>query len=240
MNDFIRQLLDRATSQLEFPDPELLRQGAARRTRRSPSGSSATTASGPARCTATTSSSSPTGIGEITEKGVRTADGVEHEVDVLIYGTGFQASKFLTPMQVAGRGGVDLHERWDGDARAYLGITVPGFPNLFLMYGPNTNIVVNGSIIYFSECEAHYIVESVRAAARARARGRWTAAPRCTTPTTSASTPPTARWRGAPSTVNSWYKNATGRVGAELALLPARVLAADPDARPRRLRADLI
>ena len=53
-------------------------------------------------------------------------------------------------------------KRWGGDARAYLGITVPEFPNLFLMYGPNTNIVVNGSIIFFSECEAHYIVESVR------------------------------------------------------------------------------
>jgi 4-hydroxyacetophenone monooxygenase len=101
-------------------------------------------------------------IAEITEKGVRTCDGVEHEVDVLIYGTGFQASRFLTPMQVRGVGGVDLHERWDGDARAYLGITVPDFPNLFLMYGPNTNIVINGSIIYFSECEAHYIVESIR------------------------------------------------------------------------------
>src|SRR5439155_13846011 len=93
---------------------------------------------------------------------VRTVDGVEHECDVLIYGTGFQASNFLIPMKVTGRGGVDLHERWNGDARAYLGITVPDYPNLFLLYGPNTNIVINGSIIYFSECEAHYIVECVR------------------------------------------------------------------------------
>ena len=74
-----------------------------------------------------------------------TADGEEHQFDVLIYGTGFQASKFLTPMKVTGRGGIDLHEQWDGDARAYLGVTVPGFPNLFCLYGPNTNIVVNGS-----------------------------------------------------------------------------------------------
>jgi 4-hydroxyacetophenone monooxygenase len=103
-----------------------------------------------------------TGIDEITEQGIRTADGVEHEVDVLIYGTGFEASKFLTPMQVRGVGGADLHEQWDGDARAYLGLTVPHFPNLFLMYGPNTNIVINGSIIYFSECETHYILESIR------------------------------------------------------------------------------
>jgi 4-hydroxyacetophenone monooxygenase len=66
------------------------------------------------------------------------------------------------PMKVVGRGGVDLHSRWDGDARAYLGITVPGFPNFFMMYGPNTNIVVNGSIIWFSECEAHYIMDYLR------------------------------------------------------------------------------
>jgi 4-hydroxyacetophenone monooxygenase len=93
---------------------------------------------------------------------VRTVDGVDHQADVVLYGTGFQASKFLTPMRVTGAGGIDLHERWAGDARAYLGITVPAFPNLFLMYGPNTNIVINGSIIYFSECEATYITESVR------------------------------------------------------------------------------
>src|SRR4029453_15203075 len=95
-----------------------------------------------------------------TPAGVVTEDGEEHAVDVLIYGTGFQASKFLTPMQVPGRGGVDLHEMGGGaaDARAYLGVTIPGFPNLFCLYGPNTNIVVNGSIIYFSECGVRYIL----------------------------------------------------------------------------------
>jgi len=86
----------------------------------------------------------------------------EYDVDVLIYGTGFQASRFLTPMTVTGRDGVDLHEVWGGDARAYLGITVPQFPNLFLLYGPNTNIVINGSIIYFSECGVRYILGLVR------------------------------------------------------------------------------
>jgi 4-hydroxyacetophenone monooxygenase len=101
-------------------------------------------------------------IEAITEKGIRTADGTEHVVDVLIYGTGFTASEFLTPMRLRGVGGVDLHERWSGDARAYLGLTIPDFPNLFLLYGPNTNIVINGSIIYFSECEVHYLLEAVR------------------------------------------------------------------------------
>jgi 4-hydroxyacetophenone monooxygenase len=100
-------------------------------------------------------------IAEITANGVRTKDGKEYEADVLIYGTGFTASKFLSPMKFKGRGGRDLNEQWGGDARAYLGITVPTFPNLFIMYGPNTNIVVNGSIIFFSECEIRYIVGAI-------------------------------------------------------------------------------
>jgi 4-hydroxyacetophenone monooxygenase len=101
-------------------------------------------------------------IREITPSGVVTTDGVAHDVDVIIYGTGFQASKFLTPMQVTGRDGVDLHEHWKGDARAYLGVTIPGFPNLFCLYGPNTNIVINGSIIYFSECGVRYVLGCLR------------------------------------------------------------------------------
>lgn len=99
-----------------------------------------------------------TGIREITPAGIVTDDGEEHAVDVLLYGTGFTASKFLTPMRVTGRNGVDLHEHWQGDARAYLGVTIPGFPNLFCLYGPNTNIVINGSIVYFSECGVRYIL----------------------------------------------------------------------------------
>jgi 4-hydroxyacetophenone monooxygenase len=103
-----------------------------------------------------------TPITAIEPTGVRTDDGELFEPDVIIYGTGFQASRFLTPMRVVGHGGVDLHEQWAGDARAYLGVVVPNFPNFFCLYGPNTNIVVNGSIIYFSECEVHYLVECVR------------------------------------------------------------------------------
>lgn len=97
-------------------------------------------------------------IVEIDETGVRTESGVHHECDVLVYGTGFTASKFLWPMKITGRGGATLEGQWDGDARAYMGITVPNFPNLFCMYGPNTNIVVNGSIVFFSECEMRYIL----------------------------------------------------------------------------------
>jgi len=96
-------------------------------------------------------------IAEINATGLKTKSGRQIDVDVIIYGTGFTASEFLAPMKFKGKGGIDLHEQWNGDARAYLGITVPNFPNLFIMYGPNTNIVVNGSIIFFSECEMRYI-----------------------------------------------------------------------------------
>ncbi|MCU1615618.1 MAG: 4-hydroxyacetophenone monooxygenase [Frankiales bacterium] len=101
-------------------------------------------------------------IERITPSGVLTADGVEHELDVLIYCTGFRAFDFLAGVEVTGRGGADLHEQWGSEPCAYLGITVPNFPNLFCLYGPNTNLVVNGSIVMFSECAVHYVLESVR------------------------------------------------------------------------------
>jgi 4-hydroxyacetophenone monooxygenase len=97
-------------------------------------------------------------IREINETGLRTGSGEQHDVDVIIYGTGFHASRFLWPMKVVGRDGLVLEEHWAGDPRAYFGITIPHFPNLFCCYGPNTNIVVNGSIIFFSECELRYIL----------------------------------------------------------------------------------
>jgi cation diffusion facilitator CzcD-associated flavoprotein CzcO len=100
-------------------------------------------------------------IRELTPLGVRTADGVEHRCDVLVYGTGFAATEFLTPMRVVGRDGLSLEDVWRDGAHAYLGITVPGFPNLFLMYGPNTN-TGNTSVVYFHEAQARYIVQAVR------------------------------------------------------------------------------
>jgi len=151
-------------------------------------------------------------ISEITATGVVTADGVTHDVDVIVYGTGFQASRFLTPMKVVGRGGVDLHERWDGNARAYLGVVVPTFPNLFLLYGPNTNIVINGSIIYFSECEAHYVVESVRLLLE-RGPGAWMdCRPEVHDAYNERIDAANRKRAWGASSVNSWYKNATGRV----------------------------
>lgn len=85
--------------------------------------------------------------------------GDSHEADVIIFATGFHASRFLWPMEVRGRGGVCLEELWGEDPKAYLGITVPGFPNLFCLYGPGTNLAHAGSIIFHSECQVRYILE---------------------------------------------------------------------------------
>ncbi len=152
-----------------------------------------------------------TPIAEITPHGVRTTDGTVHEADAIVYATGFQASRFLTPMKVIGRGGVELAEQWNGDARAYLGITVPGFPNFFLLYGPNTNIVVNGSIIYFSECEVRYVVGCLRLLLE---EGH--AAMDCKRSVHDAYNDRidagNQQMAWGVSTVNSWYKNEKGRV----------------------------
>ncbi|HSV40896.1 MAG TPA: NAD(P)/FAD-dependent oxidoreductase, partial [Nocardioidaceae bacterium] len=100
-------------------------------------------------------------ITEIAPNGVVTADGTKHEVDVIVFATGFQAKNFVTPMTVSGVDGVDLEHSWAEGPAAYLGMTVTGFPNLFLMYGPNTNFG-GGSIVYILECQARYIVDAVR------------------------------------------------------------------------------
>ncbi len=150
-------------------------------------------------------------IKEITPKGIVTADGVLHEVDVIIYGTGFTASDFLKTLKVYGKGGTELHEQWEGDARAYLGMTIPNFPNLFVIYGPNTNIVVNGSIIFFSECSVRYIVNALEMLAES---GAATMEPKKDVHDVFNKTVDEAnRWMawGAPQ-VSSWYKNAKGRV----------------------------
>ncbi len=151
------------------------------------------------------------GIEQITPTGVVTADGVHHEVDVLIYGTGFEASKFLAPMTVIGRGGVELHDKWAGEPRAYLGITVDGFPNLFCLYGPNTNIVANGSIVYFSECGVRYVLGCLELLARTghRALDLRPAVLESFGEQVDAANRAMAWGR---SGVNSWYKNPAGRV----------------------------
>jgi 4-hydroxyacetophenone monooxygenase len=150
-------------------------------------------------------------IAEITPEGVRTRSGKEYLGDVLIYGTGFHASRFLAPMTIKGRGGRDLHAEWNGDARAYLGITVPGFPNLFMMYGPNTNIVVNGSIIFFSECEIRYTVGCIGLLLRSGDAALEPKEDVHDTFNRKVDEGNCAMAWGVPQ-VSSWYKSASGRV----------------------------
>ncbi|MCW2701348.1 MAG: monooxygenase [Blastococcus sp.] len=151
------------------------------------------------------------GIAEVTPTGVRTADGVLHEVDVIVYATGFTASDFLAPMRITGRDGMDLHEHWAGDARAHLGIDVPGFPNLFMLYGPNTNLVVTGSIIYMSECATEYILECLRLLLEGGHRAMECRPDAYDTYNDLIDRENRAKAWGA-SEVTSWYKNAKGRV----------------------------
>lgn len=102
-------------------------------------------------------------IGRVTAGSVVMKDGSEHPADVLILATGFDAGRMLAPMEVRGRDGVRLREIWgDDNPRAYLGLTAPGFPNLFFAYGPNTNLVHGGSIFFQAECQVHYMMQALR------------------------------------------------------------------------------
>ncbi len=160
--------------------------------------------------TDTISEITPTGVVTTSEHGEH-GEGVEREVDVIIYATGFHASDFLMPMKIVGRGGVELHDRWNGDARAHLGVTIPGCPNLFLCYGPNTNIVVNGSIIYFSECEVHYALGCIELLLRTGA-GALDVRPEAHDAFNERVDAGNRAMAWGATWVDSWYKNRTGRV----------------------------
>lgn len=105
------------------------------------------------------------GITRIDETGVVSADGKHREVDAIIFGTGFKATEFLSPIKIAGRNGLTLNEAWAEGSKAFKGITVSGFPNLFMLYGPNTNLAHN-SILYMLESQFRYVISSMNALAR--------------------------------------------------------------------------
>jgi cation diffusion facilitator CzcD-associated flavoprotein CzcO len=108
-------------------------------------------------------------VTDITEDGVSTADGAHREVDAIVYATGFRATGFLQPMRVTGLEGRDLHEAWRNGAEAYRGVVVAGYPNFFLLYGPNTNLGSN-SIIYMLEAQIGYVDRALSALSRRRLR----------------------------------------------------------------------
>ncbi|OBK11837.1 flavin-containing monooxygenase [Mycobacterium asiaticum] len=152
-------------------------------------------------------------ITEVTPRGVRTVDGqgheVLHEVDVIIYGTGFKATEFLAPITITGREGRNMHTEWAGGARAHLGMAVPGFPNMFLIYGPNTNLG-SSSIILMMEQQARYI----RQITEALVRGGVTRAFEVRRDVEEAydAAVQSRLDSGVWTTCESWYRTASGRV----------------------------
>ena len=108
-------------------------------------------------------------IARITDNAVVTEDGVSHPADVIIHATGFESTDFLAPIKVTGRGNADLNAVWAQGAEAHRGVAVSGFPNFFMLYGPNTNLGHN-SIIFMIECQANYIAQCVQALRNGRLR----------------------------------------------------------------------
>ncbi|MFI1462154.1 flavin-containing monooxygenase [Nocardia carnea] len=106
-------------------------------------------------------------IATVRPTGITTEDGRQFDVDAIVYATGFRSHDFVAPMRVTGLAGENLDTVWKSGARAYLGLTVPGFPNFFLMYGPNTN-VGSGSIVHMLESQMKYIVGAVEEISRVR------------------------------------------------------------------------
>lgn len=101
----------------------------------------------------------PHGVTRITRTGLVDATGVERSSDVIVCATGFDVERFISVFPVQGQGGVALNDAWREGAQAYLGITTSGFPNMFMLYGPNTN---NNSILWMLECQSDYVVRQLR------------------------------------------------------------------------------
>ncbi len=146
-------------------------------------------------------------IGMLEPAGVRTVDGVLHECDVLVYATGFAATEFLTPVRITGRDGVTLSDAWRDGAHAYLGMTVPGFPNLVLIYGPNTN-TGNTSVLYFHESQARYLVQAAGEVAAGHGPLEVRAEVAARYDEEIQNRLATSVWTGC----QSWYRNAAGRI----------------------------
>ena len=160
-------------------------------------------------------------VNKLVRNGVACGEENVHEADIIICATGFFAERFLYPINILGRGGVTLSDQWGVDeGRAYLGITVPNFPNLFCIYGPNTNLVVAGSIAHNAESQVNYIMRSIKLLlernqaamdCRKEVYDKYNAEVDSINERTA--------W-GAPS-VNNWYKNSSGRVTS---CLPFRII----------------
>lgn len=153
-----------------------------------------------------------TPIERITPTGVVTADGTCYDADIIVYATGFRATDVLFPMSITGRDGVALHDVWGSRPYAYRGITVPGFPNFFMTYGPGTHLAHGGSLILNSELQMRYINQCLDHLITERLR------------TIEPLPDPTAEWHrrsqqeirktvwAHPSIEHSYFKNADGEI----------------------------
>jgi cation diffusion facilitator CzcD-associated flavoprotein CzcO len=109
------------------------------------------------------------GIQEINQTGVLTRDGVQHPAHAIIFATGFQAAEGVSRFDVSGKGGLDLNEAWREGAEAYLGTSIAGFPNFFLVVGPNTGLG-HSSMILMIEAQVNYIMAALKTMAQKKAR----------------------------------------------------------------------
>jgi 4-hydroxyacetophenone monooxygenase len=110
-----------------------------------------------------------TGIERVVHDGVVAVDGRHYPADVICYATGFRHNEFLASMNVVGRNSVSLSNQWGDEPTAYLGITMPNFPNLFCVYGPGTNLAFGASIFYHAEFQVHYALEAIHETLRSNA-----------------------------------------------------------------------
>ena len=170
-------------------------------------------------------------------KGIETADGTIHEFDVVVFATGFNSNRFLWPMDVVGKSNVSLGERWGEYPQAYKGILVPDYPNLFCIYGPNTNIVHGGSIIYNTECQVHYIMQCL--VLMLKQRGKVLEIPQEATDEYNEEVQNLSKnlaW-GHPG-VESWYKNSDGKVVNNSPFSNLEYWSRTHDAEPNTYRKD--
>jgi cation diffusion facilitator CzcD-associated flavoprotein CzcO len=149
-------------------------------------------------------------IARIEPDGLVTADGARHEVDCIIWATGFRTNDFMFPMEITGADGASLREYWAEGAHAHMGISVPGFPNMFVLYGPNTN-TSGGSIIVYLEAQCAYVRQALEQV-RDRGAGAIEVRPEAEAASDRALQ---ARFTGTAWTeCDSWYRDEHGRIVA--------------------------
>lgn len=150
------------------------------------------------------------GIKEITDKGIVTQDGVEHELDIIVYCTGYDATDGVISYPVLGKEGRALADFWHDYPRAYLGTTIPGFPNLFIVTGPNTGIG-HTSALFIIESQMYYIMQAIEAA-RSRPQGVIEVKPEAEQRYTTLVHKEMAKTVWQRGGCDSWYKSKSGKV----------------------------